>query len=897
MKSSRIYRRQFWIITTLVLMVHTGFTQSVSYQAKGEEVWLEPVAGLFVAGQTENASTMKAKSAHPSTQNKALLPGLILLQSPGTVQPKSVPSYSSYDFVYPVYQYPQSGLKVYPQPEVIVKVKPGTDIFQIAARHNVSILRPLLFTDDQFVLQHFPNRTPFTVAAELSKNPNIVWATPNFAKEVKKRFVPNDPLYPNQWHLNNTGQFGGKPGADVKAEAAWDLVDADTSLVIAIVDDGIDTSHPDLNIYVNEIEQNGLAGVDDDQNGLIDDIHGWNFVANTNDPNPEDLSEDEGDFHGTSVAGVAAAIGNNGIGVVGSAPGVRVLPVKMLGGESSDESITEEEAIANALRYAATYADVINNSWGGPVLSDVVSDALDFATSNQAKRGDLGVPVLFASGNDSVLNPLILFEKTITFDAGQHTIDFIYEKNEAQSAGEDQVRIYTASLSSGGEGPGSEMTFEMPFSGDIPSQVEEGYLTILDYTELPAGEHTLTFEYTKDYSDSWGDDQVILLYGSIYASEEEWFDLNPYEEAFPDGVTSDGDLPFQLIPVEDADHYGYVSGAIGDDQVSRLTWTFTLSSPGEVEFYLDFYASTEKYADYFRIYLDGVELVKTYEISGGFDLDSNRRNYFDIEPLDDILPEGVSFDGDTPFSLTSETLNNGQESYFYVSGPIGDNQVSRMTWTFDTDQDSTDYVFSFSYLASTEANGDFFRVLVDGEEIVKTFNVGNASFSLPHSGLIPDDYNLAPLVGENLHPNIISIGASTDLDYRSDYSQWGPELDFVAPSNGGLVGIYTTDVTWAGIGYDPNSEYTESEESHFGGTSSACPLASGVVAMVLSANPTLSSDEIYTILQQTSVKIDDVTYDENGFSLHTGYGRLDMEAAVRLAIDMLETPVENWHLF
>jgi subtilisin family serine protease len=123
-------------------------------------------------------------------------------------------------------------------------------------------------------------------------------------------------------------------------------------------------------------------------------------------------------------------------------------------------------------------------------------------------------------------------------------------------------------------------------------------------------------------------------------------------------------------------------------------------------------------------------------------------------------------------------------------------------------------------------------------------------------------------------PQTIAVGACTDFGYRSDYSQFGPNLDFVAPSSGGLKEILSTDRAGA-KGHDPGDYYAS-----FGGTSAATPLASGVAALMLSRNPSLTADRIRTILRQTCQKIGDEPY-VAGRNDHYGYGRIDAAAALR----------------
>ncbi len=201
--------------------------------------------------------------------------------------------------------------------------------------------------------------------AELKKDPNVAYAEPDFI--VHANAVPNDPLFPQQYHLSNSGQTGGTPGADISAVNAWDKQTSAAKVVVGVIDAGVDYLHPDLknNIWTNkgEIPDNGI---DDDGNGFVDDVHGWNFVNNSNDP-MDDY------FHGTHVAGIIAAEGNNGIGVSGVAWQGQIMCLKFL---NSSGSGTTSDAI-NCISYAkAMGAQVLNASWGGGGYDQALSDAI-----------------------------------------------------------------------------------------------------------------------------------------------------------------------------------------------------------------------------------------------------------------------------------------------------------------------------------------------------------------------------------------------------------------------------------------------------------------------------------------------------------------------------------------
>ena len=234
---------------------------------------------------------------------------------------------------------------------------------------------------DSLVVTPRGSRSAEQVADELSQAAPVEFVEPNYI--VRSSRLPNDPGFDRQWGLRNTGQQGGRPGADIDAATAWDaLVGGDVT--VAIVDTGIDYGHADLapNMWINPGEVPG-NGVDDDHNGYVDDIRGYDFANEDTDPY-DDAS------HGTHVAGIIGARGNNGVGTAGVDWNVRLLPLKFL--NSNGDGNTADAA--DAIDYAANAgARVVNASWGGPSFSF----ALYKAIKNAAARGVL---VVAAAGNE-----------------------------------------------------------------------------------------------------------------------------------------------------------------------------------------------------------------------------------------------------------------------------------------------------------------------------------------------------------------------------------------------------------------------------------------------------------------------------------------------------------------
>lgn len=216
--------------------------------------------------------------------------------------------------------------------------------------------------------------------------------------QVKTRDeLPNDPRFTNgdQWHLRNTGQAGGTTGADLAASAAWSIRTDASSVLVAVVDTGIRLTHEDLaaNLWTNPGEIPG-NGIDDDGNGYIDDVHGINSLATRGSPASGNPDDDYG--HGTSVAGVIGAVGNNGKGISGIAWRVKLMALKFDDAEGSATTSNEIECIDYAL---AKGARIINISYGSIGYSQAEYDAIKRAR-------DAGAIVATSAGNDGVNNQL-----------------------------------------------------------------------------------------------------------------------------------------------------------------------------------------------------------------------------------------------------------------------------------------------------------------------------------------------------------------------------------------------------------------------------------------------------------------------------------------------------------
>ncbi|MDZ4287751.1 MAG: S8 family serine peptidase, partial [Prosthecobacter sp.] len=232
----------------------------------------------------------------------------------------------------------------------------------------------------------FANPTVDTVPQAMARlsalKPWVRYAEPDYI--VHAAVTPNDASFDNLWGMNNTGQSAGVEDADIDAPEAWDLSTGSSAVVVAVVDSGIDLTHPDLidNLWTNpgEIDGNGL---DDDANGYVDDTRGWDFVNGDNNPSDDNS-------HGTHCAGTIGGVGDNSLGVSGVCWDVSLVGLKFLDAAGSGSLSDGIEAIAYA-----THAGVAltSNSWGGGGFSQAMSDAIDEADA-------AGVLFIAAAGND-----------------------------------------------------------------------------------------------------------------------------------------------------------------------------------------------------------------------------------------------------------------------------------------------------------------------------------------------------------------------------------------------------------------------------------------------------------------------------------------------------------------
>jgi subtilisin family serine protease len=286
-------------------------------------------------------------------------------------------------------------------PEVLVKFKTGVTSVAIEAlesRLNDRIEDRFENAPGWMAIDDLDDASPADIVAQYRSLPEVEYAEENFAIEIPDAVDsslvpvrPHDPQFEEQWALANSGQRGGKEGADISATTAWATTTGSDDVVVAVLDTGVDYTHEDLreNMWLRPA---GMIPYQDNELGTVDDVRGFNAVDNASDP-----MDDNG--HGTHCAGIIGAEGENNLGIAGVNWKVKIMPLKFMNAGGSGTTKDAIEAINYAIerKKAGVNVRIISASWGSTQRSRALEDIIRKAYEND---------ILFvaAAGNSSVNN-------------------------------------------------------------------------------------------------------------------------------------------------------------------------------------------------------------------------------------------------------------------------------------------------------------------------------------------------------------------------------------------------------------------------------------------------------------------------------------------------------------
>jgi len=414
------------------------FAAEESYVVEGASIVLTQKMGeatVKVGPALRDSSTLTAANGAKFDLERELpnRVNIYKMQSAGTLADSksaldSLNQDANIEYAYPVYANAANGKRHFLNDEVAVHLKGSFDPGQtdLATAYSLELIDTLSARENIYVfrLTQPKNFNPFQVCHALLQRAEVVWAEPNMGQEVQQFVIPNDTSFASEWNLRNTGQSLAFTDADVDADEAWDGSQGygSAGIRIAILDDGVQTAHPDLAANI---------------------VQGYDFFGSDTDPNPVNAN----DNHGTAVAGVAAAAVNNSAGIAGAAGKCKILPVRII----ENGVAVSATSVYKALVYAADNADVINCSWGTSPSSTITSG---LSYGYNSGRGGKGCAILCSSGNSAAGEGPQSYDTSITYDiyaalggaAGNYFIGFQYEKNAALSAGDDTVWLADITL-------------------------------------------------------------------------------------------------------------------------------------------------------------------------------------------------------------------------------------------------------------------------------------------------------------------------------------------------------------------------------------------------------------------------------------------------------------------
>jgi len=642
--------------------------------------------------------------------------------------------------------------------------------------------------------------------------PNVAYAQPNYLHHVSA--LPNDPRFEDLWGMNNTGQTGGTPDADIDAPRAWDTQTGSDAVIVAVIDTGVDYNHPDLvdNIWTNPGEVAG-NGIDDDGNGFVDDIHGFDFFNLDSDP-MDDHS------HGTHCSGTIGAVANNGVGVAGVANDVSIMALKFL----SSDGWGDTAAAIECINYADMMgADIMSNSWGGGGFEQALADAIAgtdalfvAAAGNESSDTDdmPNFPSCYDSPNVVAIGATDHNDEMAWFsNYGAETVDVFAPGEEILSTVRGPAAMFTPDII------GSTLVSDCSSLADWDTSTYENAAWALSTDEFVSDPSSFAlFDYADD-EDAWIESTVpldlstfagaSLRYQAYYDTEEGIDTLGVW--ASTDGV--------DWSPL--ASHSGFSDGFV--ERTADLS-AFAGSPTVYLAFNLWSDSSISGNEGLAGVAVDDIEVLETDPLfTDGFEtLDNWDTSVFD--------QQAWSLDTDLYTSAPSSAGNLGYQ----------DNEDSWLTMNtpMDLSAVSGDVAMTCNLFYEIEPGMDFLRAMVSTDGATWTHLATYTAFSSMWGGqFAPVAIDLSSVAGE---PAVyLGFQLESDDSFSSDVGLPGVAVDDVSVVTG----------TWTEADY--SSAY-----GYMSGTSMATPHAAGTAALTLSEWPGLGAADLKRALIEGSDPID-----------------------------------------